>query len=140
MSDVLTKEQRSYCMSRIKNKGTKPEILLRKTLWRKGFRYRLRSNLPGTPDLVFPSRKTAIFVDGCFWHRCPEHYQAPKQNAQFWQEKISANVTRDQAVNQELAAVGYTVVRIWEHELRADVEQVALKIITVLQSTLQQSK
>ena len=139
MSDVLTKAQRSYCMSQIRSKGTKPEILLRKALWRKGFRYRLKSKLPGKPDFVFPSRKLVVFVDGCFWHRCPNHYQPPKQNASFWEEKIAGNVARDAAVNAKLATAGYSVVRIWDHELRGNIDDVAERVVERLQKIAKRS-
>src|SRR3990167_909880 len=97
--DVLNPEQRSYCMSRIKGKNTKPEVALRKALWGLGFRYRIKSRLPGKPDIVFPALKVAIFVDGCFWHKCPEHYISPKTRVDFWEKKISGNVERDEIKN-----------------------------------------
>lgn len=82
-TDVLTRTERSYCMSRIRSRDTKPEVMLRRTLWQRGLRYRIHSDLPGRPDIVFPSRKIVIFVDGCFWHRCPQHWKAPKNNAEL---------------------------------------------------------
>ena len=98
MSDVLSRAQRSYCMSRIRGRDTSPEVRLRKELWRRGLRYRLSSKLPGKPDLVFPACQTAVFVDGCFWHRCPQHFTAPRSNADFWRRKVDANVERDRRV------------------------------------------
>lgn len=95
MADVLTKEQRSYCMSQIRGKNTKPEVILRKALWSMGYRYRIKNKLPGKPDLIYPSLKVAIFVDGCFWHKCPKHFQPPKTRQIFWENKINANVERD---------------------------------------------
>ncbi|WP_223146796.1 very short patch repair endonuclease [Methylomonas fluvii] len=88
MSDVLSKRQRSFCMSRIRDKNTKPELALRKALWNAGLRYRLKSDLLGRPDLYFPGRRLVIFVDGCFWHGCPEHCQMPVENRAFWEEKL----------------------------------------------------
>ncbi len=117
MPDVLTKTQRSRCMSAIRGKNTKPELVLRKALWTAGLRYRLRNNLPGRPDIIFPSKKIAVFVDGCFWHRCPEHFQAPEHNAQFWADKIARNVKRDREVEQQLSTMGWRVLRFWEHEI-----------------------
>ena len=117
MSDVLTKEQRSYCMSQIKGKNTKPEIALRKALWSLGFRYRIKNKLPGKPDIVYPSLKVVIFVDGCFWHRCLKHYQPPKTRASFWENKINDNVERDKKNNALLEAKGWFVIRVWEHEI-----------------------
>jgi len=96
MADVHTKAQRSHNMSRIKGRDTKPEILLRKCLWHSGYRYSLNNNaLPGNPDIVLKKYKIVIFVDGCFWHRCPKHFKQPASNARFWQEKIQSDVDRD---------------------------------------------
>lgn len=134
MTDVLTESQRSFCMAQIKGKNTKPEIVLRKALWSKGYRYRLKSKLAGKPDIVFPQRKIAIFVDGCFWHKCPEHYIAPKQNSDFWEKKISGNVKRDQKVNRQLERSGWTVIRVWEHEIKSSLESCIDGLITVLQA------
>ena len=104
-------------MSRIRGHDTKPEVSLRKALWRLGLRYTLKSKLPGKPDLVFPKYRTALFVDGCFWHGCRRHMNWPKNRAEFWQEKISANTRRDHKVNRLLRAEGWTVVRVWTHEI-----------------------
>lgn len=117
-TDVLTTEQRSHCMSSIRGKNTKPELVLRKALWAAGLQYRLKNRLPGRPDIIFPGMKIAIFVDGCFWHKCPEHFQAPAQNARFWADKIARNVERDQEANLQLEAEGWRVIRLWEHEVR----------------------
>src|SRR5690348_11864192 len=84
-SDVHTPAQRSFNMSRIRGHNTKPEVSLRKALWRLGLRYTLNSKLPGKPDLVFPKYRTALFVDGCFWHGCSLHMNWPKNRAEFWQ-------------------------------------------------------
>lgn len=124
MTDVLTGEQRSYNMSRIKGRDTKPELILRSALWSAGLRYRLKSKLPGHPDLVFPGRKVAVFVDGCFWHRCPEHFQLPKTQAEFWGNKIGLNVERDRKVTGQLKEMGWTVSRFWEHEIYDDLKNV----------------
>lgn len=128
MADVLNKAQRSHCMSRIRGRDTKPELLLRKALWAAGMRYRLKSRLPGKPDIVFPGKRLAIFVDGCFWHGCPEHSQRPATNADFWEKKLSSNMQRDQKVNSELAAQGWRVLRFWEHEIKRDLAAVTEKI------------
>lgn len=123
MADVMTPEQRSRCMSKVKGKNTKLEVEFRKVLWARGLRYRLGWKLPGKPDLVFVGVKVAVFIDGCFWHACPIHGQEPKTNAGFWFEKLRKNKLRDQTVNMKLAELGWRVVRIWEHELREDADR-----------------
>lgn len=117
-----------------KGKDTKPELLLRKALWRMGFRYRLNSRLPGRPDMVFPSARVAVFVDGCFWHGCPEHFQQPANNAAFWKGKIANNVVRDSAVTNQLTEAGWLVLRFWEHEVNASVENCIQRVVNVLRA------
>ena len=120
MPDIFTKRKRSDVMSRIRGAGNKDtELRLIQifrangiTGWRRG------SKLPGKPDFVFPNLKTAVFVDGCFWHGCPKHGTQPKTNAAFWRKKIATNKARDRRVNRRLRAKGWTVARVWEHELR----------------------
>lgn len=109
---------RSENMSRIRSTNTKPEILVRKALWARGLRYRLYPDLPGRPDLVFYKSRAVVFVDGCFWHGCPLHYSAPKNRWDFWKEKLRRNVLRDMEVDDQLRAMGWKILRIWEHELR----------------------
>lgn len=132
MTDVLTPEQRSYCMSQIKGKSTKPEMELRKALWRLGYRYRVRNRLPGKPDLVFSSMKTVVFVDGCFWHKCPVHFVQPKTRAQFWLDKINGNVARDYRNNESLRSEGWQVIRIWEHEVKESLEDAVARVVEAL--------
>ena len=107
-------------MSRVRRRDTAPELELRSELHRRGLRYRVdRRPLKGIPsraDLVFGPAKVAVYVDGCFWHSCPEHGTMPRSNEAFWQDKLGRNRERDAAVNEALAAQGWTVVRIWEHE------------------------
>lgn len=122
MTDVHTKRQRSYNMSRIKGRDTKPEIIVRKWLWSQGYRYRLHyKKLPGKPDIVFPGRKKAIFIHGCFWHRhdC-RFFKWPKTNAEFWQKKILANVERDLNSIEALRMDGWKTLTIWECETKPD--------------------
>lgn len=128
MADVHTPEQRSRNMSAIKGKDTKPEVRLRKLLWSMGLRYRCKNNLPGNPDIVFSSARLAVFVDGCFWHRCPKHFKKPATRKEFWEKKISGNVERDRQVNAALRKERWTVLRFWEHEIGNDVDKVARKI------------
>ena len=119
-TDVLTPAQRSFCMSRIKGKDTKPEIQLRKALWALGYRYRLHYKLSGKPDIVFPGQKIAIFVDGCFWHGCPDHFRVPKSGPEFWQNKIQSSIERDLRNRSSLEEEGWTVLRFWEHDIEND--------------------
>lgn len=108
-------------MSRITGRNTRPELLLRRSLWSRGARYRLSARSPaGRPDLVFPNRKLAVFVDGCFWHGCPQHYARPRSNEAFWSSKLIENVVRDARQTQALECSGWSVVRLWEHEVIVD--------------------
>lgn len=128
MADVLTKEQRSRCMSAIKGRNTKPERLLRSALWRAGFRFRIHHKLIGKPDIVFTKKKVCIFIDGCFWHGCPEHCNTPATNTEFWTNKIGRNIERDKEVTVKLKKDGWTVIRVWEHEVRHDLVAVVRKL------------
>lgn len=105
-------------MSRIRSKNTRPELDLRKALWRAGYRYRVSSDLPGHPDLIFPKTRLAVFVDGCFWHGCPIHYSAPSNRFDFWAQKLRRNVDRDLEVDSLLRDLGWLPIRIWQHELK----------------------
>lgn len=108
-----------------KSKDTKPELALRRELHRRGMRYRIHHrpvpDRPHTADVAFPRKRVAVFVDGCFWHGCPEHWRAPKTNPDFWLAKVRGNRRRDHAIDLELAARGWRVVRAWEHERVRDV-------------------
>lgn len=115
-------------MSRIRGKNTQPEMEIRRELWHRGYRYRISLKLPGKPDIVFPRERVAVFLDGCFWHRCPDHFQAPSQNANWWCAKISRNVERDREVNATLKREGWTVLRFWEHEVKKSVSGVVRRI------------
>ncbi len=121
MADVLTADQRHRCMSRVRSKDTKPEILLRKALWKNGFRYRVNiTSLPGSPDIVLPKYRTVIFIHGCFWHghkNC-KNASIPKTNTEFWEAKISRNQQRDQEVWRQLEAKDWCVIIVWECELK----------------------
>lgn len=121
MADVHSPETRSYNMSRIHGKDTKPEEKVRKYLFSQGFRYRKNDKrLPGKPDIVLPKYKTVIFVNGCFWHKhegC-KYFVWPKTNEDFWRAKILANVSRDQKSMKLLSELGWNVIVIWECELK----------------------
>ena len=115
-------------MSRNRGTDTKPEILLRRELWKRGLRYRLAVKLIGKPDIVFKSARIAVFVDGCFWHGCPEHSVQPKTNSEFWRNKIERNRARDYKVTEALKNEGWHVLRIWEHEIKQSLGLCADKI------------
>jgi DNA mismatch endonuclease (patch repair protein) len=136
--DVHSKEVRSYNMSCIKGKNTKPEEIVRKYLFSKGFRYRKNDKrYPGTPDIVLPKYKTVIFVNGCFWHGhegC-KYYVVPKSNTEFWLKKINTNKQRDNRIIEELRTLGWRVVIIWECQLKNDVINKTMEnLINVIQN------
>ncbi|MZE67391.1 very short patch repair endonuclease [Streptomyces sp. SID5789] len=107
-------------MSRQGSRDTAPEIAVRRLLHASGLRYRVNAPVPGmarrTIDIVFPRSKVAIFLDGCFWHGCPQHATQPKANAEWWRTKLDKNMSRDRETTEHLAAAGWTVLRFWEHE------------------------
>ncbi|WP_420266486.1 very short patch repair endonuclease [Candidatus Magnetominusculus dajiuhuensis] len=121
MTDVHDKKTRSYNMSRIRSKDTKPEILVRKFLFRKGFRYKLHDRaLPGTPDLVFPKYKTVVFIHGCFWHGhegC-EYFVIPHTRREWWIDKINRNKQVDAESTRKLSTLGWKIITIFECSLR----------------------
>ena len=123
MADNHSKEVRSMNMSHIRSKNSKPEELVRKYLFSKGFRYRKNvKTLPGCPDIVLPKYKTVIFVNGCFWHKhdCPR-FVWPSSNEDYWRPKIMGNVERDKRNLAELQQLGWTVLTVWECELKKKV-------------------
>ena len=124
---------RSYNMSRIRSKDTKPEIIVRKYLFAKGFRFRKNDNrYPGCPDIVLPKYKTAIFVNGCFWHKhegC-KYFVWPKNNEDFWKTKIKRNVERDEINYLRLTELGWNVIVIWECELKKGARETTLDKLT----------
>ena len=130
MSDRLTIEQRHNNMAAIRGRDTKPEILVRKFLWSRGFRYRLNHpRLPGKPDIVLRKYRTCILVNGCFWHGhegC-KYYVVPKSNTGFWMEKIRRNRERDHEVLHRLAEMGWHTIVIWECELKPAVREKTLE-------------
>jgi DNA mismatch endonuclease (patch repair protein) len=111
-------------MQAIRSRDTKPERLVRSLLHARGLRYRVAAKpLPGlrrTADIVFRPVKVAVFLDGCYWHGCPEHYVPPKTNSGYWSDKVLRNVTRDRDTDQRLKEAGWTVLRFWEHESAED--------------------
>lgn len=121
--DRLTPQQRHKNMASIRSANTKPEILVRKYLWRQGFRYRLNNpRLPGHPDIVLRKYRTCVFVNGCFWHGhegC-KYFVMPKTNTAFWEKKINRNRERDKEEQKKLAEMGWHVIVVWECELKPD--------------------
>lgn len=121
MTDHLTPEQRRRCMQANRSSGTRPERLLARELWKRGYRYRKNvRGIPGSPDICFKSRKVAVFVDGDFWHGrdWPEKKLRIKSNQEFWYTKIERNMARDQRVNERLERKGWTVLRFWESDIK----------------------
>lgn len=125
----------SKTMSAIRSKNTNPEVTFRKLLWEKGIRgYRLHSNIPGRPDIVFPKRKIAIFIHGCYWHRCPKcSLPIPKSNTKFWAEKFKKNVARDTLKNEALKNAGWSVIVIWECDLKKRREEFVKQIFCLFE-------
>ncbi|SEW53501.1 very short patch repair endonuclease [Chitinophaga arvensicola] len=123
MTDVHTRERRSYNMSRIKGKDTKPELVVRKFLFSQGIRYKLHDKkLPGRPDIVFPKYKTVLFVNGCFWHGhtgC-KYFVVPKTKTEWWLDKINKTVSNDVVVTERLQQLGWNVLVVWECDLKKD--------------------
>lgn len=123
MADVHSKATRSYNMSRIRNKNTKPEVLVRKFLFSKGFRYRINvAKLPGKPDIVLSKYNTIIFVNGCFWHGhegC-KYFVAPKTRTEWWMNKINKNKENDLKTHILLKNIGWNIITIWECQLKKD--------------------
>lgn len=129
MADIFTKEKRSEIMSKVRSKETKIEIQFRKELWKAGYRYRKNaSGYFGKPDVLLKKYKTVIFVDSCFWHGCKKHYKLPATRKKFWDEKINRNIKRDKEVGLHYRKIGWSIIRIWEHQLKGNREK-TLKII-----------
>lgn len=130
MADIKSKESRSYNMSCIKSKNTKPEEVVRKHLFSQGFRYKKNDKrLPGSPDIVLPKYKTVIFVNGCFWHGhagC-KYFVWPQNNAEFWKKKIESNVLRDKKKEEQLHCNGWHVITVWECQLKTKNRQETLR-------------
>lgn len=103
-------------MSRMPRRDTGPEMLIRRELHARGMRFRLHMNLPGRPDIALTRARLAVFVDGCFWHRCFEHGTLPKNNREWWSKKLDATVARDRRKDNALSALGWNVLHVWEHE------------------------
>jgi DNA mismatch endonuclease (patch repair protein) len=140
MADIVAPEKRSKMMAGIRGKNTKPEMLVRRALFAKGLRFRLhRRDLPGTPDIVLPGRKVAIFVHGCFWHQhqgC-RFAKMPASNKPFWEEKLRENIGRDRRNISRLLHNGWRVLIVWEclTRLKQDISQIGDDLISWIQSS-----
>jgi len=117
-----------------RSRDTKPELAVRRLLHKMGLRYRVaRRPLPGfraTADIVFPTQRVAVFIDGCFWHACRDHYRLPATNTDYWEAKIERNVERDHRVNETLARAGWEVLRFWSHEPPEDVAEQVREVVS----------
>lgn len=135
--DQFSKEKRSEIMRSVRTHGTAPEVRLRHGLWHAGLRYRTRTRIEGAkPDVAFLGKRLLVFVDGCFWHGCPQHYTKPTENAEFWSAKIEKNRARDARNNQTLEAQGWKVLRFWECEVEKDLD----RVVTTIQRYLLEQK
>ena len=137
MADRFSKTVRSRIMSSIRGKDTKPEVLLRKALFRRGYRYSLGYRFKGlnfTPDMVLVSRKVCVFVDGCFWHACPKCSRPPKSNRMYWAPKLERNRERDRQQDAYLKENGWEVIRVWEHEINRNLERAVGRVIEAVRS------
>lgn len=128
LADDRTPAQRAETMRRVKGSNTSCEVRLRSALHRRGLRYSLRKQLPGKPDIVFVRAKVAVFVDGCFWHGCPQHCRRPSSNTTYWHAKIDRNMARDERIAKELRAQGWRVIRVWEHDVKEHLNRSAARI------------
>jgi DNA mismatch endonuclease (patch repair protein) len=140
MADVFSKKKRSEIMSRIPSKDTRLEQDFLKRLSAMshvaGYRYRKHyKGLQGKPDIAFPVRKVAVFIDGCFWHGCSVHSRVPRSNVRYWKAKLERNQARDKEINRAAKKAGWRVIRIWEHYVKKNPEQAINKIMDALKKT-----
>jgi DNA mismatch endonuclease (patch repair protein) len=121
-------------MARIRGRNTGPEVALGKAVWAAGFRYRKHVKTEGgRPDFVFSAARVVVFLDGCQWHGCPDHYVRPRTRNEFWGKKLAENVARDRRQTLALEAAGWTVIRVWEHSVRRDAACAAATVIAALE-------
>lgn len=135
MVDKVSKEVRSRTMSAIRSNDTKMEVKFRKALFAEGIRFRKNvSGLTGKPDVAIKSKKIAVFLDSCFWHRCPRHFRRPQSNLDYWIPKIDRNTKRDKMINARYKKMGWKVFRFWEHEVEKSLEKCVGKVAAFIQS------
>ena len=128
--DPFPPKKRRRVMQAVGRNDTEPEMRLRRALWSAGLRYQLRRRIAGTrPDLYFVGAKVAVFVDGCFWHGCPDHYSAPVHNSSFWNEKLRKNQARDRRDDRRLEVAGWNVLRYWECEVREEATRIVEEVV-----------
>ena len=133
MTDTMTKEQRRKTMQAIKA-ISKLEGIVTKELWHRGLRFRKNvKSLKGTPDIAIKKYKVVIFIDSCFWHHCPLHGNMPKSNVEFWEKKLRRNMERDREVDEYYSQKGWTLLRVWEHEVRKEFDTTIDKIIRTIE-------
>ncbi|GKT14973.1 very short patch repair endonuclease [Acidovorax sp. SUPP2522] len=136
---VPTSSDTSRRMAKVRQKGTDAELALRREMYRLGLRYRIDFQVLKQPrrvaDVAFPGRKIAVFVDGCFWHGCPQHATWPKNNADFWRQKIEANRRRDVDTTARLEANGWTVLRFWSHESPNEAAKAVARVVAQVDAT-----
>lgn len=121
MPDSFSKKKRSYIMSKIKSRETKIELSFKELIT--GLRFRYQPKVIGKPDFASKKQKIAIFIDSCFWHKCPKHFRKPNSNKSYWKAKIDRNVERAKEINKWLKKDGWTVLRFWEHEIKKNPEK-----------------
>ena len=134
--DDRSPADRSETMRRVHSRDTSCEMALRRALHRRGLRYSLKKKLPGSPDIMFVAARVAVFVDGCFWHGCPDHCRRPTGNAGYWRAKIDRTIARDERVSRELAESGWRVVRLWEHEINESPARCAARVARIVRTRL----
>ncbi|MFC2143060.1 very short patch repair endonuclease [Candidatus Aenigmatarchaeota archaeon] len=127
--DVLSKEQRSYNMSRIRGKWTVPEKAIHNHLKGLKIKHKMHPKIEGNPDILLKNSKTLIFIDGCFWHKCPKCYKEPQSRRNFWIPKIEGNVKKGRTVTRKLRREGWNVIRIWEHEINNNPRKIVGNLI-----------
>ncbi len=129
MTDNLTKEQRSFCMSRIRSKWTLPEKRIHNFLKGHKIKHEMHPKIAGSPDIILKDKRIAIFIHGCFWHKCPRCFNKPRTKIEYWRPKLEKNAKRDKLSIKMLRNDGWRVIRLWEHEIKSDFEVVLKKII-----------
>jgi len=134
MVDNVNRHKRSQIMAKIHSKNTKLEVYFRKVLWDSGLRHRMHYDIEGRPDLAFPSKKVAVFIDSCFWHGCSSHCRKPSSNKRYWTNKIERNILRDKEVKTVLTKRGWKCVRVWEHSIKQHPEKCVKNIRRILLS------